>query len=236
MSEAGYSDSHALCPVERAVVAQQASVTPSRGWLWRKGWLLLTLPLGFTTWAAFLYIGIRARRRRWLAWAGLYVGLVVGSGILDAPRHPSATAKAVAAILLLLCWVGGGIHALAISNDAERRIKGAFDPTLEAARRRVERRIEGRRLLEQDLALAKEVGVGRPDQPNADSFGLVDVNHASAQAIALLPGVTTEIARQIIDARDQTRPFSSADDMGTLLQLPPHVIDEMREQAVYVRD
>ncbi len=34
-----------------------------------KAWLLLTIPFGFTTWAAFLYIGIRARRPRWLAWA-----------------------------------------------------------------------------------------------------------------------------------------------------------------------
>src|SRR5437764_228820 len=36
-----------------------------------KAWLLLCLPVGLTTWAAFLYIGIRARRRRWLAWAAV---------------------------------------------------------------------------------------------------------------------------------------------------------------------
>ena len=38
-----------------------------------KAWLLLCLPVGLTTWAAFLYIGIRARRHRWLAWAGVYL-------------------------------------------------------------------------------------------------------------------------------------------------------------------
>ena len=41
-----------------------------------KAWLLLCLPVGLTTWAAFLYIGIRARRRRWLAWAGVYLAAV----------------------------------------------------------------------------------------------------------------------------------------------------------------
>src|ERR1700683_4791508 len=35
-----------------------------------KAWLLLAVPLGFTTWAAFLYIGIRARRAQWLAGGG----------------------------------------------------------------------------------------------------------------------------------------------------------------------
>ena len=36
-------------------------------------WLLLVIVgFGFTTWAAFLYIGIRARRRGWPAWAAAY--------------------------------------------------------------------------------------------------------------------------------------------------------------------
>ncbi|MBO0732592.1 MAG: helix-hairpin-helix domain-containing protein [Acidimicrobiaceae bacterium] len=217
-------------------MARQVSSTPSRGWLRRKGWLLLTLPLGFTTWAAFLYIGLRARRPRWLVWAGVYGGLLAGFLVLDAPHKPSSTAEGVAAALALLCWVGGGIHALAISNDAERKMKGAVDPALDAARSRIERRAEGRRLLQQNPALAKEAGVGRPDRPGADSFGLVDVNHAGAHAIAHLPGVTAELARQIVDARDKTGPFSSVDDLGALLQLPPHVLDEMRDQAVFVPD
>jgi hypothetical protein len=43
-----------------------------------KAWLLLTIPLGLTTWAAFVYIGIRARRVQWLAFAALYAALVGG--------------------------------------------------------------------------------------------------------------------------------------------------------------
>jgi hypothetical protein len=40
-----------------------------------RAWLLLCLPFGITTWAAFLYICIRARRPRWLVWAGVYAGM-----------------------------------------------------------------------------------------------------------------------------------------------------------------
>src|SRR5215467_12952214 len=128
-----------------------------------KAWLLLTLPVGLTTWAAFLYIGIRARRRRWLAWAGVYAATFAGYAALDTPAHPSNTAKGVAAGLLLATWIGGGVHALVVSNEAVRRIRGRADPVVEAAQARIERRAEGRRLLASQPALAHELEIGRPD-------------------------------------------------------------------------
>src|SRR5439155_26564409 len=78
-----------------------------RHWLRGKAWLLLTLPLGFTTWAAFLYIGIRARRGRWLAWAGVYAATLAGYAALDTPAQPGNAAKSVAGGLALLTWIGG---------------------------------------------------------------------------------------------------------------------------------
>ena len=130
-----------------------------------KAWLLLTVPLGFTTFAAFLYIGIRARRPRWLAWAAVYAATLAGFLVLDAPDHPNPTAMGVATVLALGTWIGGGVHALVVSNDAVRRIQGSEDPAIEAAETRIERRAAGRRLLASKPALAHEVGVGRPDIP-----------------------------------------------------------------------
>jgi DNA uptake protein ComE-like DNA-binding protein len=201
-----------------------------------KTWLLLAVPLGFTTWGAFLYIGIRARRPQWLAWAGLYAVTLAGYLTLDAPAHPGGTAKGVAACLAILTWIGGGVHALAISNDAVRRIQDRNDPDLEAARARIEHRAEGRHLLATQPALAREVGVGRPDIPGARDYGLVDVNHAPAAAIARLPGMTDELASRAVAARDQAGGFSSVEDCGMLLDLPPATVDQMRDMAVFVPD
>ena len=110
-----------------------------------KAWLLLTIPVGLTTWAAFLYIGIRARRRRWLAWAGVYLAAVAVWLVLDSPDRPGSTAQGIAAAVALATWIGGGVHALVVSNDAVRRIQGSEDPAIEAAQTRIERRAAGRR-------------------------------------------------------------------------------------------
>ena len=201
-----------------------------------RAWLLLTLPLGITTFAAFVYIGVRARRRRWLAWAGVYLATLAGWLVLSAPEHTSGTADGVGAVLWLVTWIGGGVHALVVSGDAVRRIHGGEDPKLEAAQARIERRADGRRLLASQPALARELGVGRPDVPGADDFGLIDVNHVPADTLTRLPGITADLAARIAAARAQAGGFSSPEDLGVLLDLPPATVDGLRDMAVFVED
>lgn len=212
---------------------QQAPQHGRAGWFRGKAWLLLTLPVGLTTFAAFLYIGIRGRRGQWLAWAGVYAATLAGWLVVDTPANPSNAAMGIGAVLALGTWIGGGVHAAAISNTAVRRIAGRNDPAVTAARERMERRAEGRRLAASQPALAKELGIGRPDVPGSDDYGLVDVNHASEQALARLPGVTESLAARIVDARTQSGGFSSAEDLGLLLDLPPSAVDQIRDMVIF---
>lgn len=200
-------------------------------------WLLLLIPpFAITTWAAFLYIGIRARRAQWVAFGALYAAMFAAFIVLDSPTHPGSTAEGVATALGLVAWIGGGIHALAVSNDAVRRIQHPRDPLLEAAKDRIKRRADGRHLLATQPALAREIGLGRPDVPGADDYGLVDVNHAAAPALERLPGVTGTLAKQIVDQRAQCGGFSSVEDLGMLLNLPPAQVDQMRDTAIFIQD
>jgi DNA uptake protein ComE-like DNA-binding protein len=199
------------------------------------GWLLLvSLGLGFTTWAAFLYIGLRARRRAWLAWAAVYGALLAVSLVLDGAANPSPTAAGVGAAALLSAWLGGTAHAATVRRDAGRQIRQSDGTRVDAARQRIVRRAEGQRLAARDLRLAREVGVGRPDVPGADDFGLIDVNHASEDALSRLPGITPETARRIAETREGVGFFKSADDLGIYLDLPPNQVDEIREYAVFL--
>jgi DNA uptake protein ComE-like DNA-binding protein len=221
----------------RAVAHAAGAHASSGGSRFRqKAWLLLCLPVGLTTFAAFLYIGIRARRRRWLAWAGVYAATLAGWLVLDTPAHPGNTAQGVGAALALITWIGGGVHALVVSNDAVRRIQSSEDPAVEAAETRLERRAAGRRLLGSKPALAHEVGVGRPDIPGADDYGLIDVNHCPAAALTRLPGIGNDLAARIVSQREQAGGFSSVEDLGVLLDLAPATVDGLRDTAVFLSD
>ncbi|MBO0832013.1 MAG: helix-hairpin-helix domain-containing protein [Actinobacteria bacterium] len=82
-------------------------------------------------------------------------------------------------------------------------------------------------------AIARELGVGRPDIPGARDYGLIDVNHCPATILTRLPGVTDELARQIVDGREQTGGYSSVEDLGMLLNLPPATVDALRDMTVF---
>jgi DNA uptake protein ComE-like DNA-binding protein len=207
-------------------VTDRVLVHPNR-WL-----LLVALGFGFTTWAAFLYVGIRARRRSWLAWAAVYGTLLVLWPVLDSSAPHNSAAAGLGELALALAWLGGTAHAAAVRRGAAMRPSGGA--RLEAARQRIERRADGRRLAARDPRLAREVGVGRPDVSGSDDFGLVDVNHASQDALCRLPGITPEVARRIVETREPLGLFKSAEDVGISLDLSPNVVDDIRDYTVFL--
>ncbi len=197
---------------------------------------MAAVPLGFTTWAAFLYIGIRTKRAVLLAAAGLYAAMFVGFAILDAPNNPSSTAKGVAALLAIGAWIGGTVHALVIRRSVNDRLALASSASVSNASHELARRAYGRELIRAKPELARQLGIGRPDVQGADSFGLVDINHANAAALASLPGISPEAAAQITTFTASGGSFISVDDLALFLDLPPRVVEELDERAVFVAD
>jgi hypothetical protein len=87
-------------------------------------WLWTLLGFGVTTWGAFLYIGLQARRRAWLwAAAGYGVAVVPAYVLLAfAPRHAdgqvdnSSWQANTAGGILLVVWIVGLVHGLYASG------------------------------------------------------------------------------------------------------------------------
>ena len=146
---------------------------------------------------------------------------------------PTETALNVGAVLAILNWIGGGVHAAVVSDSAVRRISTRNDPAIEATAARIELRAQGQDLLETRSAIARDIGVGRPDVPGAHDYGLIDVNHCPASTLTRPPGITDELAQQIADGREQAGGYSSVEDLGMLLTLPPATVELLRDLTVF---
>jgi len=205
---------------------------------WIRSWwvALAAVPFGFTTWAAFLYAGLRTRRRNLLIASGVYGAMLIGYVVLDTVGHSRGADLAVGTILALGAWIGGFVHALAIRRSVEDQLELVDSSAVEAASRALARRQYGRELVRTQPALAKQLGIGRPDLPNSDSYGLIDVNHADAAALATLPGMTDDLARRVADFCGEGGSFVSVEDLGLFLDLPAPAVDAMREQAVFPKE
>ena len=109
----------------------------------------------------------------------------------------------------------------------------AGDPQADVVKRALARR-EARKLLAEDPALARELGIGRPDLGRGyDDGGLVDLNSAPAPVLASVLGIELALAEAIVAAR--TRRGGVFYGLGELLidlPLPPSVEGLLHERAV----
>lgn len=108
---------HVRRPVEAAAPHPEPGAAERSIWwgLRHSLWVLWTLGLGFTSWIAFAYIGLRVRRRAWLVWAAIY-GLIAVATAITASLSEDERGLDVAILALLLFGVPvvSLIHALVV--------------------------------------------------------------------------------------------------------------------------
>lgn len=186
------------------------------------------------TWAAFFYAGMRARRRDWLVWAGVYLSVLMGAFGIDAAVGEKDWSETMAGFVLFALAGGGLAHAVAIRRPLYAATADSASVQYERAERKLAAREQGRRLAREDPAKARQVGVGRPDLPDSFDAELVDLNSAPAAVIASVAGVAMTTAERVVTVRAETSGFSSVEDMDLMVDLPPAEVGRLRDAGVCV--
>ncbi|MDQ3608422.1 MAG: helix-hairpin-helix domain-containing protein [Actinomycetota bacterium] len=202
---------------------------PVGGW-----WVLwaILVPLGFGTPAGFLYAGFRSGARRLYTWALMWA-VLVAAGVVMAEVGPEDGALDTAGSLFLFAvWMGGIGHAFAARPEYIRRLADRGD--VAAARSRLEQRARAKELARSDPELARELGVGRPELPGAQAMGVIDVNHASAEALAQLPGVDAQLAARLVAVREEVGGFRSAPELGAVIDVDAITVERIGRAAVFL--
>jgi DNA uptake protein ComE-like DNA-binding protein len=193
-------------------------------WVWVSG-----TPMGLGAWTPIVP-GRQLRRRSWIGWGALW-SLVTLAGWVGAVTNDGG---AGAGLAIIAGWVGAIATTIAIRPAYLAEAGSAFGTAREAAELRLQERREAQKLAVENPALARELGVGRPDRPGAQPAGLVDVNNAPAEVIATLPGVDPPLARHIVDTREQVNGFSSLADFGGVVDLDGNAVERLRDHVVFL--
>jgi hypothetical protein len=198
----------------------------------RSRWPYISLlPFGFGAWAP-IYAGLRAQSRVWIALGSLWTAISLVGWVL-ASTHKGGS-DTVAGLFLILGWAGGAATSFAIRSEYDNRITSPLLEATERGRMRLADRQRAEELARQNPTLAREIGIGRPDQAGAVDVGLVDINNASVTALLKLPGITGEIATEIIETREKLNGFSSLEDCGETLDLAGDVVEGLRGSVVFL--
>ena len=78
--------------------------------------------------------------------------------------------------------------------------------------------------------LAIELGIGRPDKPRCLGSRARRRQHASAQALATLPGIDAALATRIVELHG----FASVHDLGGVFDLDASAVERLRDRVVFL--
>ncbi|MDL4814219.1 BTAD domain-containing putative transcriptional regulator [Actinomadura opuntiae] len=194
---------------------------------------------GICTWALIAYFAGRRRSAPLGAAAAGYLLLItVFLAIVTSEDADAVSAlDGVAMGAWLVTMFGGAVHVAVLTADAAGpgRPAAAPQPPAPAMVDYIERRTcreQARSLLRHHPAMARELGIGRPDLPrDFDDGGLVDVNTVPEHVLESLPGVDPYHAKLIVTAR-QSRRFASPEDLIVQGLLPAPVVRALNEVLV----
>ncbi len=196
-------------------------------------WLGVAIPIGFGSWVP-LVAGYRVRDGRWIAGGLALVAFALFAFVfatIEEDNHYGG-------MLLMISWTLHGATSFALRRPYRRRmaVQSTYDDRIVMAEHTDQERRAMLALATEHPAQAVSLGVGRPDLGGARHGHLVDINHAPAGTIARLPGVSDDLAAEIVTLRDELGCFDSVEDLGALLSLHPRVVEAMRTRAVALPD
>ena len=199
------------------------------------GGILAAVPF----WHAARRLNRPAVTRLALVYTGLGVLLMVLMS-LTPPPNPDGTSgnptlSTIGGMTILAVVIVGCLQL----RDLRREVYGVSTSTLAhpavaqalAARRR---RAEARELRASDPALARQLGIGRPDlRRGYDDGGLVDLNTAPASVVAQVCDIEVSHAEAVVGARPVAGgSYLNLSDLFVDVNLPPHVQDQLREHSI----
>jgi len=228
-------------PQAAAPTAHGAPPSPSRHLWWA---LCPAYTFGLVACIPAIHGAVRLRRPRlWYAAAGLVLGNIVLWLLVYTPGA-SAAASNIGALLALALAVAGTVHALRLRQEVfgsqDAAIAAAVglaaaqrDPAVAQALAARRRRADAAALAAKDPALAMDLRIGRPDLSRQYyDGGLVDVNHVDEATLVAHLGLSPESAKEVISARQRLGRFESADDLANFADLPPRVLDAVRDRVI----
>jgi DNA uptake protein ComE-like DNA-binding protein len=205
-------------------VATRANQQGRANWVW-----LSLIPLGLGAWAP-IYAGVGVRKRGWVALGALWSMITLAGWIVSVANHGGGAGG----LLIILGWAGAIATSFAIRASYRTLLSSPLETAVVSAAQRLSDRERARKLVAERPAVAKELGIGRPDLANAQDAGLIDVNNAPASVLAKLPGVDDALATKIVETRAETHGFSSVEDLGAALDLDGALVEDLRDTAVFL--
>lgn len=222
----------------------------SRGMKWQiinSLWIIFTFTLGIFNWISFLFIGYKARCKKWIIYSIIYAAPFMACMVVG-------KATDFLSGLVILSGIVGIVHAFIIRqeylirldavdhgktlSDSEvkdiiikiklSKIKLEDNDASEAVKENVDTRPSFK--IEEDVKLEDKESTVETKQATNEGFKNepIDINTASENELANLPSFGVILAKKAVNHRETKGYFNSVEEFAEALSLKPHVLERIK--------
>lgn len=221
-------------------------------------WIIFTLiPLGFTCYGAFFFIGIRANQKKWVTIGFIYLFLIMLSFILILPFENEHILTDIGATIILFAWLSSIFFSFAVRNQYLRIMfqkKVQYEQGLtsmgmnhvvdkkeiESIQQKTSEKVASS--LEKDEASSKQtkqpLGKMKPAKKIVTTAPLqvININSVTEREIRALPSVHSFLAKKIVAVRKKSKPFRSIADMAEAVEVEPHIFKKATPYIAFTNE
>ncbi|MGY3714634.1 helix-hairpin-helix domain-containing protein [Sutcliffiella cohnii] len=214
-------------------------ITPfGRKWEYRHSMWMNWLfgPFLLTGFISFIYIGIRAKKKKWLFYGAIYFIIMAQYFFYFSSYDINSTTFDISIMLVLGGWVFAWVHAFQARREYLRilAVKIMKDPLQPTPPYRVKTHYPFP-TEEQPFTTIKNVKKVKADLPVVDKKVpfTFNVNNASLQEIASHPYIGNILARQIVQIRERVGAFQSLEHLIEETNMKPHIIAKAKPYITF---
>lgn len=210
------------------------SLTPfGKKWEWFHSiWMLwLFFPLGFTSFIAFFYIGVRVKQVKWMIAGLIYLLFVVQFFIVDEFIPFEHFLYDLSVMVVLAGWIAAWVHAVSARRTYLQLLVKRIQVDagrLSAIQDKKKQAQPVASNLAADISTIKKNADKRTVEREDEEPRVINVNTATKEEIAQIPSFGNILAKKIIDVRQRFGPFESFTHFITLMEMKPHLLAKAR--------
>lgn len=207
-----------------------------KGWEIRNSiWMLWAiLSFGFLNYVSFYYASYRVKQRKWFFAALIYSFIFIMTIVVIEVFPEEHWMTDVAIATFLLGWVFSIVHVFKIRTEYLLRLEatittGQKEREIQSLKEQITREYGGTA-----EAAPKTAAVPRAmEQKSEEKIDIVDINTASEEEIAKVPGIGALFAKKVLEARSRENGFASLDHFVEVLSIKPHLAEKMKPYLAF---
>ncbi|MBS4218456.1 helix-hairpin-helix domain-containing protein [Bacillus sp. FJAT-49711] len=199
-------------------------------------WMLWAIfSFGFLNYISFFYTAYRVKQRKWFIAGIIYSLILIMNMVVTEIVSKDHWVYDLSMATFLFGWIFSVFHVYKIRAEYLLRLEaritsGQKEKEIQSLKEQIKREYSGIEPFHHANDDSKETLI---QTNHEEEMGIIDINTATEEEIARVPGIGALFAKKVVEARDKENGFTSFDHFAQVMSIKPHLIAKIKPHLAF---